>query len=39
MKLLITGFLLFSISFIGLSQDVDLRNENEVERVIGQENY
>lgn len=39
MKLLITGFLLFLISFIGLSQDVDLRNENEVERVIGQENY
>lgn len=37
--MLITGFLLFLISFIGLSQDVDLRNENEVERVIGQENY
>lgn len=39
MKVFLTSILLFSISFFGLSQDVDLRNENEVERVIGQENY
>ena len=39
MKAFFTSILVFSMSFIGLSQEVDLRNENELERVIGQENY
>jgi preprotein translocase subunit SecF len=39
MKLIITGILVFLIPFIGFSQDVDLRNETEVDAVIGQDNY
>lgn len=40
MKVLLTFLLLFSISFVGLSQVVvDLRDETAVERIIGDENY
>ena len=39
MKLIITGIFVFLIPFIGFSQDVDLRNETEVDAVIGQDNY
>lgn len=39
MKVLLTGLLLFSISFVSLSQEVDLRNEMAVERIIGEDNY
>lgn len=39
MKVLFTCLLFFSISFVGLSQEVDLRNEMAVERIIGVDNY
>lgn len=40
MKVVLTFLLLFSISFVGLSQEVvDLRDETAVERMIGEENY
>lgn len=39
MKVFITGFLLFSISFIGLCQKVDLRDQSEVDLIIGVDNH
>lgn len=39
MKVFLTCLSFFSISFMGLSQEVDLRNETEVERIIGEDNY
>ncbi|MFD3407183.1 hypothetical protein SKC37_00815 [Aquirufa sp. HETE-83D] len=39
MKVLLSILLLFSISFVGLCQEVDLRNEMAVERIIGEDNY
>ncbi len=39
MKVFITGFLLFSISFIGFCQKVDLRDQSEVDLIIGVDNH